>query len=189
MPLPLPIRRLCLLAVFGLAVRGAADEPKHWAFRPLSRPEPPAVVDPGRARTPVHRFLLARVDAARLSFAPEADRATLIRRASLDLVGLPPTPDEVAAFVADPAPDAFERLIDRLMASPHFGERWGRHWLDGAGYVDVTGGDNGAAVIKLGENKWLYRDHVIRSFNADKRFTPGCPTATTVATRLSPTPG
>jgi Protein of unknown function (DUF1553)/Protein of unknown function (DUF1549) len=174
MPLPLPIRRFCLLAVLVLAARGAAQDPpegqKHWAFRPLTRPDPPPVADPARARTPVDRFLLARLDAAKLSFAPEADRATLIRRASLDLVGLPPSPDEVAAFVADPAPDAFERLIDRLLASPHFGERWGRHWLDGAGYVDVTGGDNDAGIIKLGQNKWLYRDYVIRSFNADKPF-------------------
>jgi hypothetical protein len=169
--------RLCLAAVLALAVHAAAAPPdplaegrKHWAFRPLTHPGPPTVADPARARTPADRFLLAVLDAARLTFAPEAGRATLIRRATLDLLGLPPTPDEVAAFEADRSPDAFERLLDRLLASPHFGERWGRHWLDGAGYVDVTGGDNDAATVKLGENKWLYRDYVIRSFNADKPF-------------------
>ncbi|HKB06175.1 MAG TPA: DUF1549 domain-containing protein, partial [Gemmataceae bacterium] len=160
MSFPAPIIRLCLVAALGFAAHGMADEPpdavaegqKHWAFRPLTRPDPPAVADPARARTPVDRFLLAGLDAAKVSFSPEADRTTLIRRATLDLVGLPPSPDEVAAFVADPAPDAFDRLIDRLLASPHFGERWGRHWLDGAGYVDVTGGDNDAAIVKLGTN-------------------------------------
>ena len=177
MSLLLPIRRLCLAAVFGLAAGAAGADPdpiaegrKHWAFRPLSRPAPPTLAEPGRARTPVDRFLLARLDAAKATFAPEADRATLIRRATLDLIGLPPTPAEVAAFEADRAPGAYERLIDRLLESPHFGERWGRHWLDGTGYVDVIGGDNDAATVKLGENKWLYRDYVVRAFNADKPF-------------------
>ena len=177
---PRPVHhRLTVAAVLGLvACAGAAppgsdpfaDGRKHWAFQTLSRPVPPSIAEPSRAHTPIDHFLLARLRAARLTFAPEADRATLIRRATLDLIGLPPTPDEIAAFEADRSPDAYARLIDRLLASPHFGERWGRHWLDGAGYVDVTGGDNDAATVKLGENKWLYRDYVIRSFNADKPF-------------------
>jgi hypothetical protein len=95
---------------------------------------------------------------------------TLIRRATLDLLGLPPSPEEVDTFVNDTHVDAYERLIDRLLASPHFGARAGRHWLDGAGYVDVTGGDNDAATVKLGENKWRYRDYVIRAFNDDVPF-------------------
>jgi hypothetical protein len=151
---------------------------KHWAFQPLARHVPPATTGTVVLRgttvpvvcNPVDRFLLAKLEATRLSFAVEADRATLIRRVYLDLIGLPPTPEEVAAFEADKSTGAYEKLIDRLLASPHFGERWGRHWLDGTGYVDVVGGDNDAGTVKLGENKWLYRDYVIRSFNTDKPF-------------------
>ncbi len=142
----------------------------HWAFQPLSRPAVPSVKDAARVRTPIDAFVLAKLEANSLSLSPDADRLTLIRRAYLDLLGLPPTPQEVEAFLTDPKADGYERLLDRLLASPHFGERWGRHWLDAAGYVDVIGGDNDAATVKLGENKWLYRDYVIHSFNADKPF-------------------
>jgi hypothetical protein len=147
-----------------------ADGRKHWAFQQLNRSNPPIIKNQDRVRTSVDQFLQARLEKAGLSFAPDADRITLIRRASLDLIGRPPTPDEVDAFVNDTSADAYEKLIDRLLASPHFGERWGRHWLDGAGYVDVVGGDNDAGIVKLGENKWLYRDYVIRAFNNDKPF-------------------
>ena len=105
----------------------AAD---HWSFRPPGRPPLPAVENAGWPRNPIDRFVLARLEKEGLEPSPEADRATLIRRLSLDLIGLPPTLDEVDAFVADARPDAYERLVDRLLASPHYGERWGRHWLD-----------------------------------------------------------
>ena len=98
----------------------------HWAFRPPIRPTPPAVRRGDRVRNPIDHFVLARLDGLGVAPSPEVDRSTLIRRLSLDLLGLPPTPAAVAAFVDDPAPDAYERLVDRLLASPHFGERWGR---------------------------------------------------------------
>jgi hypothetical protein len=142
----------------------------HWAFRRLARPSVPPIKERGRVQTPVDSFVLAKLEAKELGFSPDADKRTLIQRSYLDLLGLPPMPKEVDAFVQDTRPDAYEQLIDRLLESPHFGERWGRHWLDGAGYVDVLGGDNDAARIKLGENKWRYRDYVIRALNADKPF-------------------
>src|SRR5262249_44285592 len=104
--------------------------PDWWSLRPLVRPAVPVVRDQGWVRTPVDAFILAALEARGMRPAPAADRRTLIRRVTFDLHGLPPTPDEVAAFVHDPAPDAYERLIDRLLASPRYGERWGRHWLD-----------------------------------------------------------
>ncbi len=143
---------------------------KHWAFQRLGSPRPPRVRDHRRVRTPVDAFVLARLEPKGLTLAPDADRTALLRRLSLDLLGLPPSPEEIAAFVHDVAPRAYERLVDRLLASPHFGERWGRHWLDGAGYTDVYGGDNDAAIIKLGENKWRYRDYVVASLNRDKPY-------------------
>jgi hypothetical protein len=142
----------------------------HWAFRkPIRRAAPPAK-DAGRVRTPVDAFILAGLEAKRLRFSPDAERATLLRRAFFDLVGLPPTPEEVDAFLSDGAPDAYERLLDRLLASSRFGERWGRHWLDVAGYVDTVGFDVDANNIILSDGKWRYRDYVIRSFNDDKPF-------------------
>jgi len=140
----------------------------HWAFQKLQRPEVPPVRE--RGRTPVDAFLLVRLDAKGLGFAPDADRVTLIRRAYLDLLGLPPRPEEVDAFVQDPRPDAYEQWVDRLLASPHFGERWARHWLDGAGFSDILGCDNDAARLKTGENKWRYRDYVVRALNADMPY-------------------
>jgi hypothetical protein len=142
----------------------------HWAFQVLRRAGVPVVKEQDRVRSPVDAFLLAKLEAKGLGFAPDADRGTLIRRVSLDLLGLPPSPEEVDAFVADKRSDAFERLVDRLLASPHFGERWGRHWLDGAGYSDILGCDNDAARLKIGENKWKYRDYVVRALNEDKPF-------------------
>ncbi len=116
------------------------------------------------------RFLLKKMEPMGLSFSPDADAATLVRRAYLDLLGLPPSPDEVDAFTKDDRPDAFDRLVDRLLASPHFGERWGRHWLDVAGYVDTVGFDTDATNIITSEGKWLYRDYVIHAFNQDKPY-------------------
>jgi mono/diheme cytochrome c family protein len=141
---------------------------QFWAFQKPLRPAVPTVKNADRARTPIDQFLLSKLEAKELTFAAEADRLTLLRRASLDLVGLPPTPEEIAAFVADERPDAYEGLLDRLLASPQFGERWGRHWLDAAGYVDVHGSDNDAATVKLSDGKWRYRDYVIRAYNQDR---------------------
>src|SRR5207249_2934398 len=114
----------------------------------------------------VDRFLLAALEAKGLKPSAPADRRTLVRRATFDLLGLPPTPEEVAAFEADHSPDAYAKLIDRLLASPHYGERWGRYWLDVARYADTKG-----YVFFDDANypwAWTYRDYVIRSFNEDK---------------------
>jgi hypothetical protein len=142
---------------------------QFWSFRPLGPVVVPHVSSVS-ARTPVDAFLAARLEVQGLSFSPEADRATLLRRLYLDLLGLPPTPEELDAFIADDAPDAYEREVDRLLASPHFGERWGRHWLDVAGYVDTVGFDVDATLIITSEGKWRYRDWVIRAINEDKPY-------------------
>lgn len=142
----------------------------HWAFQKLAQPAAPLLNDSARVRTPVDVFLLARLQAKGLDFSPDAGREALVRRIYLDLIGLPPDPEEVRAFTRDKSADAVERLLDRLLASPHFGERWGRHWLDNAGYADVTGTDNDAGIIRLSENKWRYRDYVVHAFNDDRPF-------------------
>jgi mono/diheme cytochrome c family protein len=142
----------------------AADPGKHWAFIP---PKPPAVpaTNP-RAVNPIDAFVRAKLDEAGLTPSPPADKLTLIRRATFDLTGLPPTPDEIDAFLADDSPGAWAKVIDRLVASPHYGEKWGRHWLDVARYADSNGLDENIAH----GNAWRYRDYVIRSFNADKPY-------------------
>jgi mono/diheme cytochrome c family protein len=144
-----------------------AEDRAFWAFQPIAHPEPPKVKQATRVRTPIDAFLLAELEREGLAFASDADKAVLIRRATLDLHGLPPTPAEVDAFVADGAPDAYERLIDRLLASPHYGERWGRHWLDVAGYADSEGYTE---TDPPRPHAWRYRDYVIRSLNEDKPF-------------------
>jgi len=149
------------------APAAASDSPEmHWAFRPVRRPPVPRVKQRGWVRTPVDAFILARLEARGLRPAPEADRRTLIRRAAFDLTGLPPAPEDVAAFLADRAPGAWERLIERLLASPAYGERWGRHWLDVARYADSNGLDENVAH----GNAWRYRDHVVRALNEDLPF-------------------
>lgn len=137
----------------------------HWAFQPVKDPAPPAVKATRFVRTPVDNFILARLEAGRLQPSPEADKRTLIRRATFDLTGLPPTPEEVAAFEADKSPNAYEKVVDRLLASPRYGERWARHWLDIARYADTKG-------YVFEEDRhypyaYTYRDWVIRSFNED----------------------
>ncbi|MFN0167197.1 MAG: PSD1 and planctomycete cytochrome C domain-containing protein [Bryobacteraceae bacterium] len=140
---------------------------QHWAFQPPKRPAPPNVKTKGRMRNPIDAFVLAELENRSLTLSPESDRTTLIRRLSFDLVGLPPSPGEVDAFVADRSPDAYEKLVERLLASERYGERWGRHWLDAAGYADSEG-VLAADVIR--ENAWRYRDYVIRAFNQDKPY-------------------
>ena len=140
--------------------------PDWWALRPLTRPEPPGVAEAAWVRTPIDRFILAMLRAKGLKPSPPADRRTLIRRLTFDLHGLPPTPEEIEAFVHDPHSDAYERLVDRLLASPRYGERWGRHWLDVVHYADTHGYDKD----KRRDNAWPYRDYVIRSLNQDKPY-------------------
>ena len=147
-----------------------AQKPAHWAFQPARQPAIPRVRGIDRLSSPVDAFFLNRLEAKGLSFSPEADRVTLLRRAHLDLWGLPPTPEAVDAFLADKRPDAFERVVDRLLASPHFGERWARHWLDVVGYADTVGFDIDAMLIIQSEGKWRYRDYVIAAFNQDMPY-------------------
>jgi len=143
---------------------------QFWSFQPVK--DPPVPVLDGTAdldswcRNPIDRFVTAKLHEEGLTPAPEADRVTLIRRATFDLHGLPPTPAEVEAFVSDPAPDAYEKLIDRLLASPRYGERWGRHWLDLVRYAESDGFKQDA----YRPNAWPYRDYVIGSFNDDKPY-------------------
>jgi len=143
---------------------GAAYAP-HWAFVPPRLPAPPAVRDDAFVRNPIDRFVLARLEAEGLGPAAPADRATLCRRVHLDLIGLPPSPDELEAFLADASPDAYERLVEQLLASPRYGERWARKWLDLARYADTNGYEKDRA-----RTIWPYRDWVIRALNDDMPF-------------------
>lgn len=147
-------------------VSGICAAEKHWSYQPLQVVRPPEI----RAASAIDRFILAGLTQADLTPSRPADRPTLIRRLHLDLIGLPPSPDEIQMFVSDRSADAYGALVDRLLSSPHFGERWGRHWLDAAGYVDVMGGDNDAFTVKYADGKYRYRDYVIRSLNQDKPF-------------------
>ncbi len=158
---------LCLIALSAQAAAPSMDEGrKHWAFQPLTNPPPPAVKNSSWPRNDIDRFILAKLEAAELQPSPEADRATLIRRVTLDLTGLLPTPEEVKAFEKDESQQAYEALIDRLLASKHYGERWGRHWLDLARYADTSGFHNDLDRPYA----WKYRDYVIRSFNEDEPY-------------------
>ncbi|WP_435017210.1 PSD1 and planctomycete cytochrome C domain-containing protein [Tundrisphaera sp. TA3] len=140
--------------------------PDWWSLRPIRRPAVPEVRDPAWVRNPIDAFVLAGLEKAQLRPAPEAERAALIRRVSFDLIGLPPSPEEVREFVADDRPDAYERLVDRLLESPHHGERWGRHWLDVVRFAE----SHGYETNQLRPNAWPYRDYVIRAFNRDTPF-------------------
>lgn len=147
------------------------NDRQHWAFRPPVRPSVPKVRQETRVRTPVDSFLLEKLEAKNLGFADDADRATLLRRAYLDLWGLPPTLEALDGFAADQGPDSYELLLDRLLASPRFGERWGRHWLDVVGYTDTIGFDQDSANIMQSDGKWRYRDYVIGCLNEDLPYT------------------
>ncbi len=144
------------------AIKQSQPERPHWAFAPFHQPAPPKVRG---ADHPIDRFVRAKLRAESLQPSPEADRTTLLRRLSLDLTGLPPAPEEVDAFVSDKAPGAYERVVERLLASPHYGERWGRWWLDAARYADSNGFEKDRT-----RSIWPWRDWVIRSLNEDKPF-------------------
>ncbi len=147
-----------------------AEDRQHWAWNKPRRHEPPEVQEVDRVSNDIDRFVLSRLEDAGLSFSREADANAIVRRVYFDLIGLPPSPSEVQQFASDTRPGAYERLIDRLLESQHFGERWGRHWLDVVGFVDVHGSDNDFAIIKPLPGKWRYRNYVVRSFNQDKPF-------------------
>ena len=140
-----------------------AEQRSHWAYQPLRRPAVPRVKNTAWPRNAIDQFILARLEKGGLQPARAADRRTLIRRVSFDLIGLPPTPAEVDAFVNDPAPDAYERLVDRLLASPGYGERWAQHWLDLARYAETDGFEHD----KTRKHAWKYRDWVIAALNRD----------------------
>jgi mono/diheme cytochrome c family protein len=141
------------------------EEREHWSFQSIRRPSLPAVQHSDLVSSPIDTFLLARLESRGMNFGPPAEREVLIRRLTYDLTGLPPTAEAVTEFVADVSPNAYERLVDRLLDSPAYGERWGRHWLDVAGYADSDGYTERDA-----ERKWAYkyRDYVIRALNQDK---------------------
>lgn len=140
-----------------------AEERNYWAYQPVRDPAPPTVVDANWGRSPIDRFVLSELEQRQLRPAPPADRRTLLRRVTFDLTGLPPTPEEVAAFLADDSPQAYEKVVNRLLDSPHYGERWGRHWLDLVRYAESTANDANA-VMRFA---WRYRNYVIDAFNQD----------------------
>ena len=142
------------------------DRDDYWAFQPPKPIEPPTIQHPERVLNPIDAFLEARFDRGGLTPAPPADRRTLLRRAFADLGGVPPTPEEAETFLSDASPDAFEKLVDRLLADPRYGERWGRHWLDLVRYGESDGYEDD----KVRPHAWRYRDYVIRAFNADKPY-------------------
>lgn len=150
----------------GLDPASFINKRDHWAFKPVDRPDVPAVKNHRWPRNPIDNFIFARLEKDDLSPAPEADHVTLIRQLNLDLIGLPPTPDEVRDFVRDPGSDAYEKLVERLLASPHYGERWARHWLDVVRFAE----SHGFEMNQTRPNAWPYRDYVIRSLNEDKPY-------------------
>ncbi len=144
----------------------SSEQRAYWAFQPVVRPTPPAPSDADWGRNTVDAFVLAGLAAENLEPAPAAETALLVRRVYLDLIGLPPSPAELSAFIADDSPAAYERLVERLLASPHYGERWGRHWLDLARYAESTGFEQDVTR----PNAWRYRDYVIDAFNSGKPY-------------------
>ena len=152
---------------------GLTDKARgHWAYQPVQKPAVPTPQNQQWCRTPVDAFILQKLEEQQFAPAPDADKETLLRRATYDLIGLPPTTTEVEAFLADSSPLAFAKVVDRLLASPHYGERWGRHWLDTARYSDTAGGERNAL---RGQDyryayAWTYRDYVVRAFNEDKPY-------------------
>ena len=158
--------RVCVVWSFAAPASGdqkAARTEAHWAFKAPQLSPVPAVKNQRWVRNPIDAFILTRLEREDIQPSPEADRATLLRRLSLDLIGLPPTPEQVKAYLTDRGKDAFERVVDGLLASPHFGERWGRHWLDLARYADSSG----YQIDRPRPSAWLYRDWVIDAFNRD----------------------
>src|SRR5688572_17452122 len=161
--------RRALVVLLVVVCCGGAARARNWAFQAADKPALPQVKNEKWGRNEIDRFVLARLETEGLTPSREADRRTLIRRVYFDLIGLPPTPEEVDAFVNDPLPEgaAWEKVVDRLLASPHYGERWGRHWLDVVHFAETHGYDKD----KPRNSAWPYRDYVIRSLNADKPYS------------------
>ena len=152
-----------------IASSATEQDRSFWSFQPVGDPEPPPVADAAWPRSPIDRFILAQLEANGLAPAPPADKPTLIRRVTFDLIGLPPTPEEVDAFLRDDSPDAFATVVDRLLASPHYGERWGRHWLDVARY-----GEDQAHSFqpRLYPHGYRYRDWLIAGLQPRHALRP-----------------
>src|SRR5262249_44468716 len=162
------ILALLLIGTALRPVRGrdfTTAERNHWAFQPIHSPELPSSQS-NWGHNSIDRFVLHRLEEKGVQPSGPADKATLIRRATFDLIGLPPTPEEVQSFLNDRSPGAFERVIDRLLLSPQYGERWARHWLDLARYAE----SEGFKADEARPNAWRYRDYVIKSFNDDKPY-------------------
>lgn len=164
---------LALITGVLLAEEPAPDEPpissndrEHWSYRPLAHVSPPKVTDSNWARTPIDRFILSRLESKSLRPMPEADRGTLLRRVTFDLTGLPPTQEELNDFLANKDSDAYEQVVERLLASPRYGERWGQHWLDVARFADTDGFEHDL----IRPNAWRYRDWVIGAFDEDMPY-------------------
>ena len=161
------VNRIIISILFATTCGGLSETPaRHWAFQSVRQQAVPKVQNQLWAKTPVDRFILAGLESAGIALAPSANREQLIRRVTFGLLGLPPTPEEIDAFVSDRSPAAFDRLVDRLLASPRYGERWARHWLDLARYAESDGFEHDA----VRPHSWRYRDYVIQSFNADKPY-------------------
>ena len=163
---------VALVAAFGANAEEtgnplAARAKTLWSFQPVREPAVPHSRFDALARNPIDRFVFAALEKKGLRPSPPASRLALLRRVTIDLTGLPPTPEEVRAFLADKSPNAYEKVVDRLLASPAYGERWGRHWLDVVRY----GESHGYEQNHLRPNAWPYRDYVIRAFNEDKPYT------------------
>ena len=139
----------------------------YWAFQPVAKPVPPAVGNAAWPRSSIDRFILAKLEEKHLTPAGDADKYTLLRRATLNLTGLLPTPEQIQAFVNDISPGVFQNAVDCLLDSPAYGERWGRHWLDVTYYADTTGVGRRIPL----KQAWRYRDYVVNSFNADKPYS------------------
>jgi mono/diheme cytochrome c family protein len=151
---------------------GLTDKARaHWTYQPVRKPADPKVQDKRWVKTPVDSFILAKLEEKGMKPSPPAGKEALLRRATFDLIGMPPTTDELKAFLADNSPDAFAKVVDRLLASSHYGERWGRHWLDTARYSDTSGNNNNNERDRYRyAYAWAYRDYVIKAFNQDKPY-------------------
>src|SRR5450432_1506723 len=165
------MRRVAISLFICCTVLFAADtftkrQREFWSLQKVKEQNPPVVQNTGWVRNAIDQFILAKLEAKSIAPGPPADKITLLRRASFDLIGLPPTPEEVDAFMADRSPQAFEKVVDRLLVSPQYGERWGRHWLDLARFAESEGFKSD----EVRPNAWRYRDYAIQSFNQDKPY-------------------
>src|SRR5467141_397595 len=167
---PWPRSKPTITAARGMQFKISPEQRSFWSFKPLKMPATPSVKNGHWARTAIDKFVLAKLESQGIAPSPTADRRTLIRRATFDLTGLPPTPEEIEAFEKDRSPQGFEKVVDRLLASPRYGERWGRHWLDIARYAETTGDRGGGARLAVYPFAWTYRDYVIDAFNKDLSY-------------------